>query len=51
MRPWPGVRLDQFRARLPELLEQMDSRPQAERLARAAFLARLAGEADLSLGE
>jgi phage gp29-like protein len=46
-----GETLDQFRARLPELLEQMDSRPQAERLARAAFLARLAGEADLSLGE
>lgn len=42
-----GETLESFRARLPELIDQMDSRPQAERMARAAFLARLAGEADL----
>lgn len=42
-----GETIEAFRARLPELIEQMDSRPQAERMARAAFLARLAGEADL----
>jgi len=42
-----GESLEAFRARLPELIEQMDARPQAERMARAAFLARLAGEADL----
>lgn len=42
-----GESLADFRARLPELLDQMDSRPQAERQARLAFLARLMGEADL----
>lgn len=42
-----GESLEAFRARLPELIDQMDSRPQAERMARAAFLARLMGEADL----
>jgi phage gp29-like protein len=46
-----GESIEAFRARLPELIEQMDSRPQAERMARAAFLARLAGEADLDPDE
>lgn len=40
-----GESLAAFRARLPELIDQVDGRPHAERLARAAFLARLAGEA------
>jgi len=44
-----GESLAAFRARLPELVERMDSRPLGERLARAAFTARLAGEADLDL--
>ena len=43
-----GETLDALRARLPELLQGMDARPMAERLARAAFMARLAGAADLA---
>lgn len=42
-----GESIEAFRARLPELLDRMDSRPLAERQAKAAFLARLMGEADL----
>jgi phage gp29-like protein len=44
-----GETLAAFRDRLPELLQRMDGRPLAERLARAAFVGRLAGEADLDL--
>jgi phage gp29-like protein len=44
-----GESLADFAARLPELIQSMDGRPLAERLARAAFVARLAGEADLDL--
>jgi phage gp29-like protein len=44
-----GESLDSLRARLPELLAHMDARPMAERLARAAFMARLAGAADIDL--
>lgn len=44
-----GESLASLRDRLPELLLQMDARPMAERLARAAFMARLAGAADLGL--
>lgn len=48
-----GETLDQFRARLDALVGRMDAEQLAERLARAAFGARLAGEAniDLSGGE
>ena len=41
-----GETLEQFRARLPALVAEMDSAPLAERLARASFVARLAGEAE-----
>lgn len=44
-----GETLESFRARFPELINKMDSRPHAERMARGAFLARLAGESDLDL--
>lgn len=44
-----GESLAALRQRLPELLQGMDARPMAERLARAAFAARLAGAADLAL--
>ena len=44
-----GESLADFAARLPELVERMDGKPMAERLARAAFVARLTGEADLDL--
>lgn len=44
-----GESLADFAARLPELAGQMDAVPLAERLARAAFSARLAGEAQLDL--
>jgi phage gp29-like protein len=44
-----GESLADFAARLPELVERLDGRPMAERLGRAAFVARLAGEADLDL--
>lgn len=44
-----GESIEAFRARLPELVRAMDSRPLGEQLARAAFVARLAGEADLDL--
>jgi phage gp29-like protein len=44
-----GESLASLRDRLPELLQHMDARPMAERLARAAFMARLAGAADLDL--
>jgi phage gp29-like protein len=45
-----GESLADFRARLPMMIEQMDATPQAERMARAAFLARLLGEADIDPG-
>ncbi|MBE7419841.1 MAG: DUF935 domain-containing protein [Ideonella sp.] len=44
-----GETLEAFAARLPELVERLDGKPLAERLARAAFVARLAGEANLDL--
>ena len=44
-----GESLEAFAARLPGLIDQLDGKPLAERLARANFVARLAGEADLSL--
>ena len=44
-----GESLDAFAARLPDLVQRMDAQPLAERLARAAFVARLAGEAELDL--
>ena len=45
-----GESLEAFAARLPELIDRLDGKPLAERLARASFVARLAGEADLELG-
>lgn len=44
-----GESLEQFRVRLDALAARMDAGPLAERLARAAFGARLAGEADIDL--
>ena len=44
-----GETLEAFRARLPQLVAAMDYTPMAERLARAAFVASLAGAADLDL--
>lgn len=44
-----GESLQSFRDRLPRIAKQMDDAPLAERVARATFTARLAGEADLDL--
>lgn len=44
-----GESLPAFAARLPELVQRMDTAPMAGRLVRASFPARLAGEADLDL--
>lgn len=44
-----GETLQSFAARLPELVQRMDAAPLGEQLARAAFVARLAGQADLDL--
>jgi phage gp29-like protein len=44
-----GESLEAFAARVPELVKLMDGQPITEDLARAAFSARLAGEADLDL--
>lgn len=44
-----GESLEAFAARLPDLVLRMDAQPVTENLARAAFGARLAGEADLDL--
>jgi len=44
-----GESLQAFRDRLPKIAKQMDDAPLAERVARATFVARLAGEADLDL--
>ena len=44
-----GESLEAFAARLPALIDLLDGKPLAEKLARANFVARLAGEADLSL--
>mgnify|MGYP000184382118 CR=1 FL=1 len=44
-----GESLDAFAARLPSLAERMDGRALADDVARRAFGARLAGEADLDL--
>lgn len=41
-----GDTLEAFAARLPELIDRLDGRPLAERLARASFIGHLAGEAD-----
>lgn len=44
-----GESLAAFRARMPELLDQLDHRPQAEHQARTNFMARLLGESDIDL--
>ncbi|WP_290889410.1 DUF935 domain-containing protein [Arenimonas sp.] len=44
-----GATVEQLKARLAELLPRVPADKLAETLARAAFVARLAGEADLSL--
>ncbi len=44
-----GESLADFAARLPELVQRLDTTALAESLARSAFAARLAGEADLGL--
>ena len=44
-----GESLEAFAARLPALIDLLDGKPLAEKLARANFVARLAGEADLTL--
>ena len=44
-----GESLAAFAARLPQLATQLDGGPLAQRLERASFTARLAGEADLDL--
>lgn len=44
-----GESLEAFAARLPDLVRLMDAQPVTQDLARAAFSARLAGEADLDL--
>ena len=44
-----GETLAAFAARLPDLVKAMDAQPLANDLARRAFGARLAGEADLDL--
>ena len=44
-----GETLAAFAARLPQLVQRMDAQPLTEDLARRAFGARLAGEADLDL--
>jgi phage gp29-like protein len=44
-----GTSLADFRNQLPGLVARMDAGPAAEQLGRAAFAARLAGEADLEL--
>lgn len=44
-----GETLEAFAARLPQLVHRMDSGPLTEQVARAAFVARLAGEADLDV--
>ncbi|UDF33765.1 UNVERIFIED_ORG: DUF935 domain-containing protein [Shinella sp. XGS7] len=44
-----GETLGAFAARLPQLIERMDGRPLGETLARAAFAANLAGQADLDI--
>lgn len=44
-----GESLASLRERLPELLSVMDTKPMAEQLARASFVARLAGVAGLDI--
>lgn len=44
-----GESLEAFAARLPEIIPRLDAQPITQALARAAFSARLAGEADLDL--
>ena len=44
-----GESLEAFAARLPELVQRLDTGPLAAHLARAGFVARLAGEADIGL--
>lgn len=46
-----GESIEAFRARLPQLVAGMDAGPAAGQLALAAFAARLAGEADINLGD
>jgi phage gp29-like protein len=44
-----GESLEAFAARLPSIVQQLDPAPLAAGLARASFVARLAGEADIGL--
>ena len=44
-----GESLQSFAARMPQLVQRMDSTPLADALSAAAFAARLAGEADIDL--
>lgn len=44
-----GESLQAFAARLPEIIPRLDAQPITQALARAAFSARLAGEADVDL--
>lgn len=44
-----GETAEQFAARMPELLDSMNYKPMAGKLARGTFVAKLAGEADLSI--
>jgi phage gp29-like protein len=44
-----GESLAAFRYRLPQLVQELDTGPLAQHLARTAFVARLAGEADVRL--
>lgn len=44
-----GLSLAQFRDQLPDLVARLDTAPAADAIGRAAFVARLAGEADLDL--
>jgi phage gp29-like protein len=44
-----GESLQAFAARLPDLIPKLDAQPITQALARAAFSARLTGEADIDL--
>lgn len=46
-----GEDIASFRARLPGMIESMDASTLGENLARAAFIARLMGEAGIALGD
>ena len=46
-----GESMQTFAARLPGLVREMDAGPLGERIARAAFMGRLVGEADLQIAD